>query len=190
MAKLTGGARIDATLREIARKLDTASKVAVGFLENAVYRDGTPVAYVAAVNEFGGTINVPEGEVTVYRKLNKNGEFARGGKFVKKAVANVVTTHTSPAHTITIPSRPFFRTTIAEHQAEWGPTLGALVTKKGYDAAKALDAMGQIVAGEIRQGIWDMNTPPNAPSTLRQKKGSKPLVDTGHMLDSVDSEVT
>ena len=88
-----------------------------------------------------------------------------------------------------IPSRPFFRTTIAEKSPEWGPALGKLVVSNGYDASKALDALGQGVAGQIRQGIIDMNTPPNAPSTLRQKKGTKPLVDTGQMLRSVDSEV-
>lgn len=189
MAKLTGGKKTVAVLREIAARLDRAKNVEVGFLENATYDDGTPVAYIAAINEFGGTFDVPERQVTVYRKLNKNGEFARGGRFVKKSVANVATTHVSPAHKITIPSRPFFRTTIAEHQAEWGPQLGALVTKNGYDADKALAAMGQVIVGEIRQGIVDMNTPPNAPSTLRRKKGAKPLVDTGHMLNSVDSEV-
>lgn len=40
-------------MREIARRFDAAGTLRVGFLENAKYPDGTSVAMVAAVNNFG-----------------------------------------------------------------------------------------------------------------------------------------
>jgi hypothetical protein len=43
--------KVEAKLREIAAKMEGTVKV--GFLENATYPDGTPVAAVAFWNEFG-----------------------------------------------------------------------------------------------------------------------------------------
>ena len=50
MATLKGGDKLEAALREIARKVSKPGKLRVGFLEGATYPDGTPVALVA-----GGT---------------------------------------------------------------------------------------------------------------------------------------
>ena len=52
-AKLLGRERIEARLSEIADKLGTAKSVEIGFMEDATYPDGTPVAQVALWNEFG-----------------------------------------------------------------------------------------------------------------------------------------
>ena len=47
-------------LSEIARGLDKAAKVRIGFLENATYPDGKPVAMIAAIQEFGAPArNIP-----------------------------------------------------------------------------------------------------------------------------------
>jgi len=53
MGALSGGEALQRRLDEIAKKLKSAATLRVGFLENATYPDGTPVAMVAAVNEFG-----------------------------------------------------------------------------------------------------------------------------------------
>lgn len=44
---------MDAYLAEVGESLSTASRLGVGFLENATYPDGTPVAFVAATQEYG-----------------------------------------------------------------------------------------------------------------------------------------
>lgn len=49
----SGGARLNARLAAIAKKLGGRPVVRVGFLENATYPDGSGVAAVAAMNEFG-----------------------------------------------------------------------------------------------------------------------------------------
>jgi hypothetical protein len=52
-----GGEHLGAKLREIGRCL-SAGELQVGFMENAdPYPDGTPVALVAAVQEFGSPSN-------------------------------------------------------------------------------------------------------------------------------------
>lgn len=53
MGALKGGDKLEARLAQIARKLGTGGKVRVGFLEGARYPDGTPVATIAAIQNFG-----------------------------------------------------------------------------------------------------------------------------------------
>ena len=50
---LIGGDKLESTLNQMAEKVGTSTTVRVGFLEGAVYPDGTPVAEVAMINEFG-----------------------------------------------------------------------------------------------------------------------------------------
>lgn len=53
MATISGGERLATALREMASKVAKPATLRVGFLENARYPDGTPVAMVAAINEYG-----------------------------------------------------------------------------------------------------------------------------------------
>jgi hypothetical protein len=53
MVTLTGGDKLQARLREIAEGLSKSSTLSVGFMSDATYPDGTSVALVATVNEFG-----------------------------------------------------------------------------------------------------------------------------------------
>jgi hypothetical protein len=88
-----------------------------------------------------------------------------------------------------IPPRPFFRNMVAAKKREWPPVLVAQLKANGGDLDKALAVLGDGIAGQLRQSIVDTNTPPLAAATIRRKGFAKPLVDTGHMLQSVDYEV-
>ena len=79
---------------------------------------------------------------------------------------------------------------VREKSASWGPALGVLLKANDGDAHKALELAGEGIAGQLRQSIVDTNDPPLAASTIRRKGFAKPLVDTGHMLNSVGVEVT
>ena len=60
MVAISGGDKLESALRDIASKLKTGGTVRVGFLENATYSDGTPVAMIAAIQEFGApSRNIP-----------------------------------------------------------------------------------------------------------------------------------
>ncbi len=146
MVTITGGKEIERHLQEIAEQLGGGGGVRVGFLEGATYPGGTPVAMIAAIQDFG----------------------APGAG---------------------IPPRPFFRNMIEDKSPEWGAAIAQLMVDHNYDVAKVLALAGQAIAGQLRQSIVDTNAPPLAESTIARKGHSKPLVDTGHMLASVDFEV-
>lgn len=59
MDGMSGGDKLMEHLQSIAKGLSSGDDLKVGFLEGAKYPDGTPVALVAATNEFGGTVKIP-----------------------------------------------------------------------------------------------------------------------------------
>jgi hypothetical protein len=88
-----------------------------------------------------------------------------------------------------IPPRPFFRSMIAEKSKEWPDAVQKLLKAHGYAADATLMDMGELIKGELQQSIVDLISPPLAASTIAAKGSSKPLVDTGVMLRSVDYAV-
>lgn len=186
---LKGGEKLEQKLREIAEKAGRANTVSVGFLENATYPNGLPVAQVAATNEYGGTVTVPEHDVAVNRKVKSDGEFAKNGRFVKANEANFQTVHRVEEYTVTIPARPFFRSMIQEHKGDWGSDLGVIIKDADYDSTVALGRLGSMVKDQLQESIREFSDPANAKSTVAKKGFDKPLVDSSHMLNSVDFEV-
>lgn len=91
--------------------------------------------------------------------------------------------------TAKIPPRPFFRNMIADNQASWGKGMAMALKKSNYDAKQALEITGQVVAGQLKQSIIDLVTPPLSPATIARKGFDKPLIDTAHMLNSVSYNV-
>lgn len=142
MVTIKGGNKLAAALEELAKKVSKTATLRVGFLENATYPDGTPVAMVAMIQDFG----------------------APGAG---------------------IPPRPFFRNMVAAKSAGWPAALAANLKAKNYDVTAALDLVGEGIEGQLRQSITDTNSPPLSPKTVARKGSAKPLVDTGHMLNSV-----
>lgn len=128
------------------------SKLEVGFFESAKYPDGTPVAYVAAIQEFG----YPEGN---------------------------------------IPSRAFFRNAISQHGGWKDLATKAMnaVVEGRIELNQALNQMGLKMAADVKDSITDGSYEALKQSTLdaRQSRkrtqgvASKPLIDTGQMLQSV-----
>ena len=53
MATIRGGEKLEAALREMAQGLAAGAKVKVGFLAKSKYPNGTPVAMIAAIQDFG-----------------------------------------------------------------------------------------------------------------------------------------
>lgn len=146
MAELRGGVKLQRALAELTAKLDTPGSVKIGFLAGARYPNGTSVAMVAAIQEYGAP---------------------RAG----------------------IPSRPFFRNTIAAKQGEWPAAIAGLLKSTDYDTRRTLELIGEAIKGQIQQGIRDFVGVPLKPATIKHKGHAKQLVETGHMLNSVAYEV-
>jgi hypothetical protein len=161
MATISGGNRWAERLAAITRSISNASAVQIGFLADARYPDGKPVAMIAAIQEYG-------------------------------------------APSVGIPPRPFFRNMIAAKKGEWPEAVAGLLEANDYDALRTLQLTGEAISGQLRESIIETNTPPLADSTIVRKGGihgmkydpkdpstfpAKPLVDTGHMLNSIEYEV-
>lgn len=123
MAKMTGGAKMDAFLRDMEKKITRPAMLRVGFPEGAQEPDGTSTAMVAAIQNFG-----------------------------------------SPA--MGIPPRPFFTNMIRRYRGTWPPLMAKALKANDMDATKALDAVGGVIAGELRQQLRETMTPPLSPVTL------------------------
>jgi len=106
-----------------------------------------------------------------------------------KPVAMIAAIQEFGAPRANIPPRPFFRNMIAKKSKEWPRAVADLLVQNDYDVARTLDQAGFAIEGQLRQSIQQTNAPPLAQSTIDRKGHSKPLVDTGHMLNSVDHEV-
>lgn len=88
-----------------------------------------------------------------------------------------------------IPPRPFFSNVVAKGRRTWGQALVSLLKQEDYDATRALQLMGEGIKGQIQNEINNGSFTPLKPATVRRKGFDKPLVDTGHMVNSVDYEV-
>lgn len=116
--------------------------------------------------------------------------FLEGAKYPDgKPVAMIAAIQDFGAPAAGIPPRPFFRNMIAKKKGEWPAAIAAALEDNDYDARAALDLVGEVIAGQLRQSIRDTNEPPLKPATIARKGFDKPLIDTGHMLNSVDFEV-
>lgn len=91
--------------------------------------------------------------------------------------------------TATIPSRPFFRNTIAEKQDEWAESSANILKSVDGDVKQALALIGEGVKGDIVETIQNFREPENAPSTVKKKGFNKPLIDTGDLWRAIQSEV-
>lgn len=87
------------------------------------------------------------------------------------------------------PPRPFMRNMVAAKSKEWPAAAELALKANGYDATEALKVVGTGIAGQLKQSINDLVSPPLAPSTIARKGFSKPLISTSVMIKSVDFEV-
>ena len=96
--------------------------------------------------------------------------------------------------TVHIPRRPFFRKEMITARAqkeisEYMDKMTGLVCDGKFTGAQFWDAVGLFCKARIIKSISNGSWAANAPSTLERKSGSKPLIDTGTLVDSIDFEV-
>lgn len=88
-----------------------------------------------------------------------------------------------------IPPRPFIRQSFDNNKAMikamCDAQAKAIITGKA-DPKKALNAIGAMQKGLIQKTIDSGGFAPNDPKTIKRKKSSKPLIDTGLMRQSVN----
>lgn len=87
-----------------------------------------------------------------------------------------------------IPERPWMRGWFDSNKDKIQKVMkklsGQLLDQK-INVQKALMLLGEWATNELKKEITNLRQPPNAPSTIRKKKSSNPLIDTGRMRNSV-----
>lgn len=83
-----------------------------------------------------------------------------------------------------IPSRPFLRQTLAENQEKY-IALFVKLFESGVSIEQIYEQIALIAQGDVQQNIVNGKWTANAPSTIKRKKSSKPLIDTGKLRQSV-----
>lgn len=124
-------------LKKMLDKYRRQNKVAlrVGIMGGKTYPDGTPVAGVGYVNEYGTDI---------------------------------------------IPTRPFFRSAIANERSVLPQMAASLLSKS--DPETALRLIGEHMVGALSDSVQTWSDPPNAPSTIRGKGYNSPLRANDRLL--------
>jgi hypothetical protein len=178
MVDITGGDKLRAKLLDIQRKTLSAKQVSIGFLEGAKYPDGTSVAMVAAIQEFGapragipprpyfrGMIKAHKAEwgPELSAALRTNGydaakALATMGLIIQGELKeSIVELFDPPLSPVTVMLRKM--------KAD-NPDL--VITGKTVG-----EAARRVAEGKSSSGV-----------------STKPLIDTGTMLQSIDYEVT
>ena len=91
-----------------------------------------------------------------------------------------------------IPSRPFLLNAIRKNRRKYIEALktsGAKILRGEATLDQTMSKLGILAQGDIQQEITDLRTPPNAPSTIKAKGSSNPLIDTGEMRSKVTWQV-
>lgn len=90
-----------------------------------------------------------------------------------------------------VPERSFMRSTIDEKADTYVRLFGRAIANAHaeLDLQDELELIGMRAVRDIQRKMRSDVPPPNAPSTIRRKKSSKTLRDTGRLIQSIDYEV-
>lgn len=90
-----------------------------------------------------------------------------------------------------IPERSFVRSTVDDGASEIADDLEAVIDAvlDGSDIDTRLGLVGEKWVGKIKQKIRDIDTPPNAPSTIARKGSDNPLIDGGRLRNSITWQI-
>lgn len=178
MAVISGGAKLEARLKEIARKVKTKANVRVGFLENATYPDGTPVAMVAAIQEFGApSRNIPPRPYFRTMVKEKSDSWA-------DATSNLLVSNNFDAiKTLNQVGAGISGQLQESIKKQNQPPLSkvTLMLRKMKSEDSSLVVTGATV-GEAVERVAKEESVAGVPT--------KPLIDTGHLWNSVSWEIT
>lgn len=193
-----GFIRMQAKLHDLRARIRSSATLNVGWDSRTNYPDGTPVATVARVQEYGAVIHHPGGTRYITDAVvTLKGKLLTTTRFV--GVGFKGDTFRTSAHTIVVPPRPFIRPAITEHGDEWAKFVSRDIEETDAPLDVILERLGIRIVGDIQTAIRAVYAPPLKASTIRRRlksgfsdygTASKPLIDSGVMLRTIRSEVT
>lgn len=91
-----------------------------------------------------------------------------------------------------VPERSFLRSTMDENEGQLlrlASQLGQGVIDGKFSQQQALGLLGTKAQGLVVEKIREHIDPPNAPSTVKQKGSSTPLIDSAQLVQAITYEV-
>ena len=92
-----------------------------------------------------------------------------------------------------IPARPFVGSTCDEQSSKWNGVIDKIIDKilvdPSTDVERLINLLGEQVVGDIKEKIANNIPPPNTEGTIRRKKSTKTLIDTGVMRNAITFEI-
>jgi hypothetical protein len=177
MVTLKGGEGLEKALSEIAKNISKAASVDVGFLEGSTYPDGTNTAMVAAIQEFGAPkVGIPPRPFFRTMIEAKSPEWG-------DAVGNLLIANNYDGSKTLGQTGAAIKGQLQESIIDtYNPPLSqvTLMLRKMRADDPDLVVTGKTV-GEAARRVADGES--------IEGVSTKPLVDSGHLLNSVDFEV-
>lgn len=154
-------------------------EIQIGFFETAVYPDGTPVAYVAAIQEFGSGPIPPRPFLRPAAADNKDkwGKLAASG--IKAALREAIQLDDALEQVGFVGAGDVQNAIKAVTSPELSPVTLEI---------RALKKQGVKISKKV-VGIAAQDYALDGLSSAAAAVSAKPLVDTGYMLQSVTSKV-
>lgn len=177
-ATISGGAKLEAALRQISAKVKTGAVLKVGFLSRSRYPDGKSVAMIAAIQNFGApSRGIPPRPFFTKMVKKESGGWPK--LIAGQLVANdydVVTTMTQVGYVLQGQLRLSIQELVDPPLSPVSLLLRERFWGKPYD----------VKFSDVMQARLDV-----AAGIVSDVSGTqaKPLIWTSHMIGSVDSQV-
>jgi len=109
-----------------------------------------------------------------------------------ETVASIAAKHEFGSPAEHIPERPFLRVAVRDNVPKYKGVMRAILVEVLHETRtmeNGLEYLGVVAVGDVKQKIRIGPFTPNAPATVYAKGSSRPLIDTGQMIQSVNYEV-
>lgn len=121
------------------------------------------------------------------------GLFAKvGDEVLTKGIVNEFGARAGKNGNTVIPERSFIRSTYNKNVKKVTrrfTQIAKSISNGSYNVDRKLKLIGLEQEAAVKQTIVDLRSPPNAPSTIKAKGSSNPLIDTGEMRNKISSEL-
>jgi len=184
---VTGAQKAQADLAKALERLIPDQFVTVGIHEDAGNHESEDItnAQLGAMLHFGAEIDHPGG--TSFGFATKEAAERGEVRFLKSGQGFEELGVTGP-HKIPIPARPWLDVGVASGGKDYLQIIEAGFSndEKSVDI---LNRVGVIAVAKVQQFMTELKSPPNAPSTIKKKGSSNPLIDSGALRQSITSKI-
>lgn len=177
MVKMTGGAEFRAVLTKMAAKLSKPNSVRIGFLEGSTEPDGTSIPMIAAIQEFGA----PRAHIPP-RPFFRNMVKAKSPDWPAAIALNLKDTNYDVPVTLTRMGQGISNQLRQSIIDTYSPALSPVtVMLRGMKSADQSLVVTRKTVEEARARV--------AAGLTNYGASTKPLIDSGNLLNAVDFEV-